>query len=66
MNLVGLAALEPFIAWAPSRIGNTERTKILDAWRTRLRGLADETPLPFHTIADHPDPKLAEAAKHKI
>lgn len=55
-NLTGFDVLEPFIAWAPARIGQEARENILSQWRARLEGLADETPLPMHTVADHPDP----------
>jgi NAD(P)H dehydrogenase (quinone) len=66
LNLVGLEVLEPFIAWAPSRIGEEARRDILAAWQRRLTGLADEAPLPMHTVADHPDPMTGNLKAHKI
>jgi NAD(P)H dehydrogenase (quinone) len=65
-NLVGLDVLEPFIAWAPSRIRQEQREEILSEWRRRLAGIAGDVPLRMHTIADHPDPMIVEAGKHKI
>lgn len=55
-NLCGLAAHEPFIAWAPARIDVKSRETYLEAFVHRLRGLENEKTLPMHTIADHPDP----------
>lgn len=56
MNLTGMDVLEPFIAWGPARIGQEAREAILADWRSRLAGLESETPLPMHSLADHPDP----------
>lgn len=56
LNLTGLDVLEPFIVWAPARIGHEARTRVLEAWRIRLRSIGSETPLPMHRVAEHPDP----------
>jgi len=66
LNLVGLDVLEPFIAWAPSRIGEEQRRVILADWRRRLAGIEHEAPLPMHTIADHPDSMIERAKAFEI
>ena len=66
LNLVGLEVLEPFIAWAPARIGDEQRRVILSDWRRRLAGIEHEVPLPMHTVADHPDPMIERAKAFKI
>lgn len=58
LNLVGLAVLEPFVAWAPVRMSEAERSSCLEAYRQRLRSIESEPALPFHSIADNPDPLL--------
>lgn len=66
MNLTGFAVMAPFIAWAPARIGQQEREAVLERWRARLAGLAQETPLPMHTLVEHPDPYEAVAARQDV
>jgi NAD(P)H dehydrogenase (quinone) len=61
-NLCGLAALEPAIVWAPTRIGPERRAVALANYAERVRGLAEERPLPMHSIADHPDPMAGNPA----
>ncbi|MBM3572299.1 MAG: NAD(P)H-dependent oxidoreductase [Alphaproteobacteria bacterium] len=56
LNLAGLAAHEPFIAWAATRIGHEARQDYLKAYIKRLRGIAHEAPQTMHRVADHPDP----------
>ncbi len=56
LNLVGLEVLPPFIAWAAARVSPETRAQYLADYARRLRSIADESPLPMHRIADHPDP----------
>lgn len=59
-NLCGLAALEPAIVWAPTRIGSERRAVELTKYAERVRGLAEEKPLPMHSTVDYPDPMVGD------
>ena len=56
LQYVGLEMLEPYVAWAVPRVTDEERRANFDRFRDRLRGIERETPLPFHSIKDFPDP----------
>lgn len=65
-NLCGLAALEPAIVWAPARIGPERRAEELDRYAERLKGLAEELPIPIHNTKDHPDPMAGNQAYFRV
>jgi len=52
LNCVGFDVLPPFMAAAPSKVGDAGRVGILDAWATRLRSLDGAEPLFFHPLDD--------------
>jgi NAD(P)H dehydrogenase (quinone) len=66
LNLVGIAALPPFIAWSPARRSAEERAALLAEWRGRLTGLHDESPLPMRLVADHPDPLAGTVGAYRL
>ncbi|KAF7658525.1 hypothetical protein LDENG_00011710 [Lucifuga dentata] len=47
LNYCGFQVLAPQIFWAPSHILSEARSTMLEAWRSRLQGLLEETPLSF-------------------
>ena len=55
-NLVGFDILEPFITWAPVQMSDETRRSELLRYTTRIAALDQETPLPFHSLDQYPDP----------
>lgn len=51
----GLQVLPPFVGWHIPYLTDAARRQILDEWRTRLRSLDQDTPLPFPRLADYDD-----------
>lgn len=56
LQYVGLQMMEPNVAWAVPRVDDAQRHAFLDAYRERLLKIEHETPMPFHSIKDFPDP----------
>jgi NAD(P)H dehydrogenase (quinone) len=56
LNYVGIDVLPPFVAYGVGRVSDAERRDYLTAFRSRLDGIATETPLPFHSLSRFPDP----------
>ena len=56
LQYVGMDLYEPSVAFGVSRATDEERQAILDRFRDRLRGIEQETPMPFHSISVFPDP----------
>ena len=54
----GFQVLPPNICWAPASAGPERRAEYLAAWRHRLPGLLQETPLPFVRAADFARPRV--------
>ena len=48
----GFEVLAPFVAHAVPYLTNEQRRHLLDAWRQRLQGIADERPQAFHRRED--------------
>ncbi|XP_061548037.1 NAD(P)H dehydrogenase [quinone] 1-like [Phycodurus eques] len=47
LHYCGFQVLAPQIFWAPSHVAQDARAAMLQAWRSRLEGLLEETPLCF-------------------
>jgi NAD(P)H dehydrogenase (quinone) len=56
LNYVGMEVLPPFLAWGVPRVDDETRAAYLARYRERLLGIERETPLPFHSAAQFPDP----------
>jgi len=51
----GLQVLPPFIGWHVPYVSDEARQQILETWRSRIRSVADATPLQFPSLADYDD-----------
>lgn len=51
----GLQVLPPFTGWHIPYVSDEARQQILEAWRSRIRSVADATPLQFPSLADYDD-----------
>ncbi|MEO0718863.1 MAG: NAD(P)H-dependent oxidoreductase [Pseudomonadota bacterium] len=58
LNFVGYDVLPPFMAAAPSKVGDQGRADLLAAYDARLRALDETKPLFFHPLEDF-DPDVA-------
>ncbi|XP_077565792.1 NAD(P)H dehydrogenase [quinone] 1-like isoform X1 [Stigmatopora nigra] len=47
LHYCGFQVLPPQIFWAPAHLHREDTANLLQAWRTRLEGLLEETPLTF-------------------
>ncbi|KAI4898523.1 hypothetical protein NFI96_013741, partial [Prochilodus magdalenae] len=47
LHFCGFQVLAPQIFWAVAHVPPTDRTAMLEAWQTRLKGVLDEQPLSF-------------------
>lgn len=56
LQYVGFETLAPFVAWGVPRVDDAERQVYLDQYQMRLQGIEHESPMPFHTIREFPDP----------
>lgn len=72
LALCGFEVLRPYTAWAVPWIGDDGRAAVLDDWKSRLAGLADEAPLFFHDLEDfgenrrlRPDVEPGTPAQHR-
>jgi NAD(P)H dehydrogenase (quinone) len=45
LSFVGFDVLQPQISWGPAHFDDEARAALLEAWRTRLAGIADEAPI---------------------
>jgi NAD(P)H dehydrogenase (quinone) len=53
LRFVGFDVLPPFVAWAPTRVSDEDRRRMLDAYRARLLDWERATPIAYPRLADH-------------
>jgi len=61
----GLQVLPPFIGWHIPYLTDEARGQVLEAWRSRLQSIGEDTPLQFPSLADYDDglrPRVASQA----